>query len=105
MSDETDALCVSLGGSGGAGAGRSGREEEDGGLGATQRGQRGQGASQRDGAGSWGPRAGLCVCNPGGRRSSQGGGSGCHPFLVTGGGRRGLHVELEAEAKPDRVKS
>ena len=35
MSDETDALCVSLGGSGGAGAGRSGREEEDGGLGAT----------------------------------------------------------------------
>ena len=43
VSDETDALCVSLGGSGGAGAGRSGREEEDGGLGATQRGQRGQG--------------------------------------------------------------
>lgn len=41
-------------------------------------------------------------CNPGGRSSSQGGGS--HPSLVTGGGRRGLHVELEAEAKPDRVK-
>ncbi|MXQ90159.1 hypothetical protein E5288_WYG017293 [Bos mutus] len=66
------------------------------------RGQRGQGASRGDGAGSRGPRAGPCVCNPGGRRSSRGGGSVSHPFLLTGGGRKGLHVELEAEAKPDR---
>lgn len=69
------------------------------------RGQRGQGASRGDGAGSRGPRAGPCMCNPGGRRSSRGGGSVSHPFLLTGGGRKGLHVELEAEAKPDRVKS
>lgn len=33
-----------------------------------------------------------------------GGGSVSDPLSVTGGGRRGLHVELEAVAKPDRVK-
>lgn len=33
-----------------------------------------------------------------------GGGSVSDPSSVTGGGRRGLHVELEAVAKPDRVK-
>ena len=35
------------------------------------RGRRGRGASRGDGAGLQGPRAGPCVCSPGGRRSSR----------------------------------
>ena len=44
----------------------------------------------------------ACAALVGGKLT--GGGSVSDPSLVTGGGRRGLHVELEAIAKPDRVK-